>query len=347
MIRVAVVGAGHWGPNLLRNFQNPPASSVLWVADRDERRLEQVRARYPEVQVTQDAAAAIGDDRVDAVVIATPTTTHYALVKAALESGKHVLVEKPITTDVQEGEDLCRVAQHAGKVLMVGHVFVYNAGVRRVREYLDQGALGRVFYISMVRTNLGPIRVDVNAAWDLASHDISIANYWLDAEPLSATAIGGSWINAGIEDAVFATLRYPNDVLVNLHSSWLNPRKSRDITVVGDRSMLTLDDMNLNEPLRIYDKGVTDDTFTPQFVDTFASFRASVREGTISIPKVSLGEPLRTECDHFLECIEQSRRPDTGGAEALAVVRALDAISRSVANGGREEAVIPAGSVTL
>ena len=346
MIRVAVVGAGHWGPNLLRNFHNPPASEVLWVADRDENRLEQVQARYPGVRVTSDAAHVFDDDDVDAVVIATPTTTHYELVRAALEAGKHVLVEKPITTDTAEAEELCELSDTRGKVLMVGHVFVYNAGVRRVREYLDDGVLGRVFYISMVRTNLGPIRVDVNAAWDLASHDISIANYWLDSEPISATATGGSWINAGIEDAVFATLRYPNDVLVNLHSSWLNPRKSRDITVVGDRSMLTLDDMNLNEPLRIYDKSVTDDTFKAPFVDTFASFRASVREGGISIPKVALGEPLRAECDHFLECIREERKPDTGGREALAVVRALEAIARSTANNGREEAVGPAGRLS-
>lgn len=339
MIRMAVIGAGHWGPNLLRNFHNPPASEVLWVADRDETRLKQVAARYPAVRTTTDVADVFGDGDVEAVVIATPTTTHYPLVKDALRAGKHVLVEKPITTDVAEGDELCRLADERGVVLMVGHVFVYNAGVQKVREYLEEGVLGRVFYISMVRTNLGPIRLDVNAAWDLASHDISIANYWLGSEPLAASAVGGSWINDGIEDAVFATLRYPNGVLVNLHSSWLNPRKSRDITLVGDKSMLTLDDMNLLEPLRIYDKGVTDETIQAPFVDTFASFRASVREGTISIPKVSLGEPLRSECDHFLECVSTGRQPATGGREALAVVRALEAISRSARNSGREEAV--------
>lgn len=339
MIRIAVVGAGHWGPNLIRAFENPPTSEVAWVIDRDEGRRQQVEQRYPTVGVAADAADAIADDSVDAVVVATPTSTHYGLVKAALEAGKHVLVEKPITTSVAEGEELCALAEARGLVLMVGHVFVYNAGVQAVKDHLREGTLGRVFYMSMVRTNLGPIRVDVNASWDLASHDVSIANYWMDAEPVSASAIGGSWINEGIEDAVFATLRYPNDVLLTLHSSWLNPRKSRDITVVGDRRMLTLDDMNLSEPLRIYDKGVADETFTPGFVDTFASFRASVREGAITIPKVTLGEPLRSECEHFLACIRDGAAPLTGGREGIAVVRALEAIERSVRKGGCEEPV--------
>ena len=341
MIRIAVVGAGHWGPNLIRAFENPPTSEVAWVVDRDEGRRQQVEQRYPSVAVSSDAAGALADEHVDAVVIATPTSTHYGLVKAALEAGKHVLVEKPITTSVAEGEELCALAEARGLVLMVGHVFVYNAGVQAVKEHLREGTLGRVFYMSMVRTNLGPIRVDVNASWDLASHDISIANYWMDAEPVSASAIGGSWINEGIEDAVFATLRYPNDVLLTLHSSWLNPRKSRDITVVGDQRMLTLDDMNLSEPLRIYDKGVADETFTPGFVDTFASFRASVREGSITIPKVSLGEPLKAECEHFLTCVRDGAPPLTGGREGIAVVRALEAIERSVRKGGCEEPVGP------
>src|SRR5207244_620851 len=170
-------------------------------------------------------------------------------------------------------------------------------------------------YVAMVRTNLGPIRVDVDAAWDLASHDISVVNYWLEGEPVTVAAVGGTWINPGVADAVFATLRYPGDVLVNLHVSWLNPRKARDITVVGERRMLTFDDMNLGEPLRVYDKHVTDDRTAVGYVDSFASFRASIRDGDIIIPRVTLGEPLRAECDHFLECVATDRAPITGGAE--------------------------------
>jgi predicted dehydrogenase len=224
-------------------------------------------------------------------------------------------------------------------VLLVGHVFIYNTGVLRVNELIRSGDLGRIYYIAMQRTNLGPIRMDVNAAWDLAAHDLSIANYWLGCEPLTVSAIGGTWINSGVEDAVFATLRYPQDILVNLHASWLNPRKSRDITVIGDRRMLTLDDMNLSEPIRLYDKHVTEDVVRPAFVDTFASFRASVREGDIIIPSVSMGEPLRSECDHFLECVRSGATPKTDGRLGLAVVRSLEALERSMRNHGRAEEV--------
>jgi predicted dehydrogenase len=179
----------------------------------------------------------------------------------------------------------------------------------------------------------------VNSAWDLASHDISLANYWLEAEPISASAVGGAWINPGVEDAVFATLRYPGDIVVNLHASWLNPRKARDITVVGEQRMLTFDDVNLSEPLRIYDKQISNERTGPEFVDTFESFRMSVREGDVTIPKVPGGEPLKRECDHFLDCIETGERPLTGADEGIAVVRALVAISRSIENGGGAEAV--------
>ncbi len=335
-IGVAVIGAGHWGPNFIRNFENPPVSRVVAVVDQDAGRLAQVQKRFPHIALTQDVQHVWADPDVNAVVIATPTSTHYALVKAALQSGKHVLVEKPITTNVADAEELGTLAAASDRVLMVGHVFLYNAAVRRVRQYVESGDLGRVYYVSMVRTNLGPIRMDVNAAWDLASHDISIANYWLGMSPVAASAIGGTWINPGIEDAVFATLRYPGGVLVNLHVSWLNPRKAREITVAGEKRMLTFDDMNLSEPVRVYDRSVTDDRVKPKFIDSFASFRASIRDGDITIPRVATGEPLRTECEHFLNCIATGDAPLTGATEGLAVVRTLEAIERSIRNSGRE-----------
>ena len=340
MIRVAVIGAGHWGPNLIRNFHNRPVSETVWIVDRDPARLADVHARFPDARISDRAEDALGDPKVDAVVVATPTSTHYPLAKAALQQHKHVLVEKPLATASQQGLELAELAERHRRVLMVGHVFVYNAGIRKVKTYLDDDALGRIYYVSMVRTNLGPIRHDVNAAWDLASHDLSFVNYWLGTEPLSATACGGTWINVGIEDAVFATLRYPNDVLVNLHVSWLNPRKARDITVVGETRMLTFDDMNLSEPVRIYDKHVTDDRIKPAYVDSFASFRASIREGDITIPRVALGEPLKAECEHFLDCISSGRTPLTDALSGVAVVRALEAIQRSARAGGREEGVV-------
>ncbi len=300
-----------------------------------------MHARFPDVQVGEDAEQALRDQSVHAVVVATPTSTHYALAKEALEQRKHVLVEKPLTTEVKEGLGLLDLARSQRLVLMVGHVFVYNPSIRKAKEYLDAGHLGKVYYVSMVRTNLGPIRLDVNAAWDLAAHDLSIVNYWFDGEPLSVSAIGGTWINQGIEDAIFATLRYPRGVLVNLHASWLNPRKARDITVVGEKRMLTFDDMNLNEPLRIYNKQVTDVSTRPTYIDSFASFHASIRKGDVIVPKVAVGEPLAAQCAHFLECIVSGKQPFTGAPEGIAVVRALEAMQRSIRARGREEQVEP------
>jgi predicted dehydrogenase len=339
MLRIAVVGAGHWGPNLIRNFHNHTTSEVAWVIDRDEARLKLAESRYPGVRVSADPAAAFADPAVDAVVISTPTVTHYDLASAALAAGKHALVEKPIAASAGEAEALCELAERRGLVLMAGQVFLFNGAIRRVKEYLDQGQLGRLFYISMIRTNLGPIRMDVNAAWDLAAHDVAIANDWLGAAPLHAAAQGGSWINPGIEDAVFANLWYPDGVMVNLHVSWLSPRKVRDITVVGEKGMLTFDDMNLSEPLRLYDKQVTEQRSTPGFIDTFGSFRTSIREGDIRIPKVAMNEPLKAECDHFLECVASGAKPISDGRSGAAAVRVLDAISRSIRNGGAKEAV--------
>jgi len=339
MLRIAVVGAGHWGPNLIRNFHNHTTSEVAWVIDRDEARLKLAESRYPGVRVAADPAAAFADPTVDAVVISTPTVTHHDLASAALAAGKHALVEKPIAASAEEAEALCELAERRGLVLMAGQVFLFNGAIRRVKEYLDQGQLGRLFYISMIRTNLGPIRMDVNAAWDLAAHDVAIANDWLGAPPLHAAAQGGSWINPGIEDAVFANLWYPDGVMVNLHVSWLSPRKVRDITVVGEKGMLTFDDMNLSEPLRLYDKQVTEQRSTPGFIDTFGSFRTSIREGDIRIPKVAMNEPLKAECDHFLECVASGARPISDGRSGAAAVRVLDAISRSIRNGGAKEAV--------
>jgi predicted dehydrogenase len=308
------------------------------VADRDRGRLGQIAELYPGVR-TAVTADAVLESGVDAVAIATPTATHYSLVRRALLAGKHVLVEKPLTNDVAEAEELGALAADRGLVLLVGHLFLYNPAVERVKEYLDQGLLGTPYYLSMVRTNLGPIRVDVNVAWDLASHDLSIANYWLDSSPVTATASSGTWINNGIADAAFVVLRYPKNILVSLEVSWLNPRKVRDITIVAEHKMLTLDDNNPQEPIRIYDKGVVDQQVSEGVVDTLGGFRSLVHEGEILIPHVSLGEPLKAECDHFLDCVANGTKPRTGADEAIEVVRALNAIDRSMQRGGGCEPV--------
>ena len=334
MIGIAVIGAGHWGPNLIHNFEIGHRSKVVAVADRDPARLRIVQERFPDVPVMEDSGAAIENAAVDAVVIATPASTHFELARNALNAGKHVLVEKPIATNLTDALELCELAARTNRILMVGHVFLFNAGVRCVKDLLVRQHLGRVFYLSMQRTNLGPIRTDVNAAWDLAAHDISIANYWLDAEPESVSAVGTAWINEGLHDVVFATLRYPGNVLVNFHSSWLHPRKNRDVTVVGERRMLIFDDLDTELPVRVYDKQVKDTATREMLGGTFAGFRVMVHEGEMSTPSVETSEPLRNECEHFLDCIESGIAPVADGGFGLAVVRTLDAVGQSVRQSG-------------
>ncbi len=329
---VAVVGAGHWGPHLIKNFADHPEAEVLWVIDTDPDRRAVAAGRYPQARTSGNLDVALGDDAVEAVVIATPTSTHYELVRAALEAGRHVLVEKPITDDVEAARRLCDLASEKDLVLMVGHVFLFNPAIDMARTLIERGELGRVYYLAMRRTNLGPVRVDVNAAWDLAAHDISVANYWLGTGPEAVSAGGGSWINPGIEDAVFLNLRYPDDVMVHIEASWLSPRKVREIAVVGEAKMLTVDDMNLNEPVRIYDKRVEGPS---PMTDTFVGFRSQVREGTVTIPRVPMGEPLRAEVEEFVRRVQGSDGTLSDGRFGLGVVEALAAADRSLAEGGR------------
>jgi predicted dehydrogenase len=337
MIGVAVVGAGHWGPHLVRNFNDHLSSHTLWVVDQAETRRKAIGERFPSVSLSADIDEALGDDRVDAVVVATPTSTHSSLVRRALEAKKHVLVEKPITNSLEDAVELCRLAEKEDRVLMVGHVFLFNPAIRAAKDYIDAGDLGQVEYLSMTRTNLGPVRTDVNAAWDLASHDISIANYWLGTAPTTVSASGGSWLNQGVHDVVFATLRYPKGVVVHIEASWLNPRKRRLISVIGAERMLTVDDMDLNEPLRLYDKGVVG--AEAEITDTFAGFRSQIREGQVLIPHVTTGEPLRAECDSFLDRIRGGEGSLSDGWAGADVVAVLEAIDRSMAEDGAQQEV--------
>jgi predicted dehydrogenase len=342
VVRVGVIGAGHWGPNLIRAFLSSPRSRVVAIAERDERRREQVLARYDGVEGHAEGEDLLARGDLDAVVVASPTGTHYALTKAALARGLHVLVEKPLAPSVAEAEELAGLATEARRVLMVGHVFLFHEAVRTVRRLIDAGELGRVQYIQSVRTNLGPIRTDVSALWDLAAHDVSIFQYWLGGMPSHATGKAGTWVNRGIEDVIFATLEYPDGVLASLHATWLSPQKLRLITVVGDRKMLVFDDMNLDEPIRLYDKGVlpADPQAAPgAIVDSFAGFRSSIREGEMVVPAVQRSEPLRAECEHFLDCIQNGGACVSGPVESVAVVRVLEAVERSLRNRSAEQEI--------
>ena len=326
-LNVGVIGAGRWGPHLARNFAEHPDSELAWIADTDPVRREALAMRFPRAAIVSDFAGMMDDPGTDAVAVATPTSTHYDIVKAALEAGKHVLVEKPLTDTLQTAVELAELAEAHGVHLMVGHVFLFNSAVVAAKEQIEAGDLGDIRYISMERTNLGPVRSDVNAAWDLASHDISVANFFLDSVPQVVSARGGAWLDPGVEDVVFATLTYPGDVLVHIVASWLNPLKRRFISVVGDRRMLTVDDMNISEPLRVYDKGVDRSSVV---TDTFAGFRAQIREGSVTIPSITAGEPLRNECDSFVRRVLGEELTISNGQAGVDVVRVLEALDRSI-----------------
>lgn len=338
MTGIAVVGAGHWGPHLIRNFTDHLASQVLWVVEPDDIRRKAIGERFPGVTTTAELNDALEDPRVDGMVIATPTATHSAIAARSLEAGKHVLVEKPLSHSVQSGKSLVALAESNGLALMVGHVFLFNPAYRAAKEYIGSGSLGDLRYISMTRTNLGPVRIDVNAAWDLATHDIAVANYWLGARALEVSATAGSWINEGIDDVAFLTMTYPEGVRVHVEASWLNPRKRRFASVVGSDRMLTVDDMDLNEPLRIYNKGVVG-TGSDEITDSFAGFRSKIREGEVSIPHVTGGEPLKAECEAFLMRIRGGNDTLSDGSAGLEVVAVLEAVDRSVAAGGKSTTV--------
>ena len=258
-----------------------------------------------------------------------------------MAAGKHVFIEKPLAATERECRELLDLAERHNRVLMVGHVFEYNVAVQRIKQYIDGGELGKLFYVYSQRVNLGRIQHDVNALWSFAPHDLSILNYWLGAEPVAVSAKGFSYLNRGIEDVVFVTLQYPNGVGAHLHLGWLDPRKVRLMTLVGSRKMLVYDDVSLDAKIQIYDKGITDlDEFmkSPQ---TFAEFQFQLRVGDVVTPTIHFGEPLQSECRHFIDCVQSNQRPISGGLSGLRVVKALEAAEQSLKEDGKPVEVSP------
>lgn len=330
MVRVNCIGVGHWGPNLVKAFATHPEARVGTVCDLSEERLALVRRNIPTVaRFTSDPLEAVADPEADAVVIATPVATHFDLARRAIEAGKHVLVEKPLCKDLRRGEELVALARARGVLLCVGHVFLFNNAVREVRRLIHSGELGRILYIESARTNLGPFRTDVNAMWDLASHDLSILDFWLGADPIAVSAHGVSYLNPGVEDVASATLTYPGGVVAFVHASWLSPRKVREITIIGESKMAVLNDVDLNEPLKIFNKSVAVDPNTP-YADSFGAFRMQIRNGEIVVPNITGPEPLAAECAHFVDCILGRATPLNDGENGLRVLRTLEAIDRSM-----------------
>ena len=327
---VAVVGCGHWGPNHIRNFSSHKQAKVLYCVDSNPKRLESTRDLFPMVEATDDLQRVFDDQQVKAVVIATPTATHFDLTKKALLAGKHVLCEKPLAASVAEATELLALATRTGLVLMVGHVFLFNAGIVKLRELISSDELGRLYYLHATRTNLGPIRQDVDCVWDLATHDISIFNYLLGQPPREVSARGGYYLQEGKADVAFITLTYPDQVLANIHVSWLDPKKVRQVTVVGDRKMVSWDDMTTTGPIMIYDKKV----LRQAFYRDFGEFQLVTKEGDVLIPHVRAEEPLRAQTNYYISAVAKGKLDLCGPKEGVAVVRVLEAITQSIKAGG-------------
>jgi predicted dehydrogenase len=330
-VRLALVGFGYWGPNYARVLNELPDAQLTVICDQSSDRLALVRQRYRTIDTCDRLDDLLARDDVDGVVIATPAATHEALVRATLSSGRHVLVEKPMSLRADGCEALCDLAERAGRVLMVGYTFLYNAGVRKMKEVMAPEQFGQPYYLHATRTNLGPIRQDVNAVWDLAPHDIAIFNYLLGEDPLWVSAIGTRVLKTDREDIAFATLGYSNGVIGNIHVSWADPNKVREVVAVGSRRRVVFNDLNDVERVRVFERGVSAGDAA---ADSYGEFKLLVRDGDIISPKVEPSEPLKNQCADFVASIAGGRPPLVTGRFGTSVVRTLVAIEASMRSRG-------------
>jgi predicted dehydrogenase len=322
-LSVAVAGLGYWGPNLARNFAAIPGCRLTWCCDPSDQARARLAGQFPSARFTADVDEVLADGSVDAVALATPVAQHADHAERVLLAGKHCFVEKPLAQSVSDAERVVAVAESAGRVLMVGHLLEYHPGVQRLKQLVDTGELGeRIYYIYGNRLNLGKLRSDENALWSLGAHDVSVVLYLAEEEPWEAVAHGESYVQEGVEDVVFCFLRVPSGLSAHLHLSWLDPHKERRFTVVGARRMATFDDQALEGKLKIYDKG---------FDQNASSYGEYItRSGDIFSPQIPNLEPLRIECEHFVECVRSGSRPRSDGASGVRVVRVLEELQRSL-----------------
>jgi len=336
---VALVGYGYWGPNLLRNYMELPDADVKWVCDLRPEQLAKVGARFPNIQLSEDCAEVLADPAVDAVLVATPISTHHAVAKAALEAGKHVFVEKPMTSDPGDARELVDLAAARGLTLMVGHTFVFSPPVRKVKELIEAGTLGDIYFVTTQRVNLGLHQKDVSVIWDLAPHDLSILYYWLGEHACAVSVYGRGCIVPEIPDVAFINLKFPSGVVAEIQVSWLSPVKLRRTIVVGSKKMLVYDDTENVEKVKIFDHGV-------DFKDPsdYGEFQLSYRTGDIVAPKISGAEPLYLEAQHFVRSVVDRQPPITSGEQGLQVVSSLEAAEASLRAGGAEMPIDPPSS---
>jgi len=324
-VRVAVAGLGYWGPNIARNMAAIGGCEVTWLCDASEQARERIAGSFPSARTTGDLADVLADESVDAVALATPVPTHAELAEAVLDAGKHCFVEKPLATNAADAERVAQAAERAGRILMVGHLLEYHPAVTRLKELIDADELGELYYIYGNRLNLGKLRADENALWSLGAHDVSVALHLIGEEPVECFAQGASYVRDGVQDVVFCFMRFPSGVVSHLHLSWLDPHKERRITVVGAKRMASFDDMLIEGKLTVYDKGFDEDT------TTWGEYIA--RTGDIFSPRIPNREPLRLECEHFVECVRTGAAPRSDGASGLRVVRVLQALQESLDRG--------------
>lgn len=330
MTGVGVIGYGYWGPNLVRNFTEAPGSRVIGVSDLHPKRLMAAQARYPSLNAVSDYRELLTDPMIDAVIVATPVSTHYDLAMAALRAGKHVLVEKPLAATAEQATRLIDEASRQGRVLMVDHTFVYTGAVRKIRELVEEGQLGQLYYYDSVRVNLGLFQHDLNVLWDLAVHDLSIMDHVLGAEPCAVAATGAAHVPGQPEDVAYLTCFFEGNLIAHLHVNWLAPVKIRRTLIGGARQMIVYDDLEPSEKVKVYDKGITLNDGPEGVYQMLVGYRA----GDMWAPQLSLTEALYTEAQHFVECIEQGRRPLSDGAAGLRIVRILEAATASLAQRG-------------
>ena len=332
MLTFSVIGCGYWGPNLVRNLMSLSECRVHSVCDKDHDRLAHMKQLYPEVEITRNMDDVTTDARVDAVVIATPVRYHFEMARQCLEAGKHTFIEKPMARSSEECRELIQLAEQRNLTLMVGHTFIYSTPVRKIKEIIHAGELGQIQNINARRLNLGLYQKDINVAWDLAPHDISILLYLLDGMPTSVNCQGRAHVKPGIEDVTNITLDYADGTFVTIQSSWLDPNKIRETVIVGSRRMLVYNDLEPNEKIKIYDKRVE----VPPYYDTFAEFQYSYYYGDVYSPYLRLAEPLKTECEHFKDCILTGAESMSGGLQGLQVVQILEAADASLRQGGSQ-----------
>ena len=325
--RIGLIGCGQWGPNQIRVFYFHPKAEVVRICDMDNQRLYANLSQYPHIQATQNSQEVTRADDIDAVIITTPVSTHYALSKDALLHGKDVLCEKPLTIKTVESRELIQIAEAKSRILMVGQVFLFNAGILKLKELIENKDCGESYYLHAQRTNLGPVRTDVNAVYDLASHDISIFNFLLNSTPKVLSAVGKCYLQPSIEDVAFVSLEYPENILAHIHVSWLDPKKVRQITVVGNKKMMTWDDLSLSGPVEIYSKHVEKQSY----YQDYGEFHLLVKEGEVLIPHVKNIEPLKQQADHFIEATLTRKKPISDGESGARVVQVLEEVEQILA----------------